>query len=804
MDNRSAGDGLEQSEFHPMVSIIVPVYNGANYMREAIDSALNQTYDNIEVIVINDGSRDGGKTERAALSYGDRIRYFSKHNGGVATALNLGIEKMKGEYFSWLSHDDIYAREKIAHEVEQLRGHSDRTAVVAEGCKIIDANGTYLYTSNISDRYESKQLENGLFCLLYGGINACATLIHKSHFKRVGKFDPSLRTTQDFDLLFRILRGQKILFLETSNVFSRTHAEQGSKAQLEHHIGECGTLWIQMMTELSDGEKSEINGSPYLFYRKIWEFLSTERNYPKASGFAHRRMLAEGMKEYESSGNPEFLTMIAYECRTSVSEIERSILPNRNGDRKKLRVFFQIGFRGEKGGLNKAVIQMANMLSDTYDVYLGNWGGDQQGGYKTGENVTEVMFDMPEGRIESYIELLTLLQIDVYIFSYCYAYQWLPIFEALKTAGIRSIAWSHEDYFLPLWRENLWRGLSGRCKYLPIADAVIWLNRNSLSLYRARFENGVCIPNQIPEGCAGTYDRNRQTGKGEKKLLAIGRFDDGRKGLGDLLKAFAVIRESHEDAELYIVGTCDLQLPLDQASGLTCGEFIEKAGFNENCLHITGWVENIADYYNMGALHVMPSYYEGFGLVVLEAAANGVPTVAYDGSGMADIISNGFDGILVEWGNWQEMAKQISECLDKPEKISAMRENIPALLGKYSREAIVAQWRELIDTITEENDEKKRVYFSRWDFQSIGHADLKRVVTEYENTIIKVHTKGMQVIREEYEVEIGYCELAKNTWREECLAMQQSLSWRITKPLRWLKNILKTGRTNTAMKKVEH
>ena len=92
----------------PLVSIVIPVYNGASYLREAIDSALAQTYSDVEVIVVNDGSTDGGKTRDIASSFGDRIRYIEKVNGGVATALNLGIREMCGKFFSWLSHDDVY------------------------------------------------------------------------------------------------------------------------------------------------------------------------------------------------------------------------------------------------------------------------------------------------------------------------------------------------------------------------------------------------------------------------------------------------------------------------------------------------------------------------------------------------------------------------------------------------------------------------------------------------------------------------------------------------------------------------
>ena len=106
----------------PLITILIPVYNGANYLREAIDSALGQTYENCEVIVVNDGSMDGGQTRRIAQSYGTRIRYFEKPNGGVAQALNFGVQQMRGEYFSWLSHDDVLCPAKIEQEWTALKG----------------------------------------------------------------------------------------------------------------------------------------------------------------------------------------------------------------------------------------------------------------------------------------------------------------------------------------------------------------------------------------------------------------------------------------------------------------------------------------------------------------------------------------------------------------------------------------------------------------------------------------------------------------------------------------------------------
>ena len=75
----------QQKKFEPLVSIVIPVYNGSNFLREAIDSALDQTYSNTEVIVVNDGSNDDGATERIALEYSDRIRYFFKFRNWLFT-----------------------------------------------------------------------------------------------------------------------------------------------------------------------------------------------------------------------------------------------------------------------------------------------------------------------------------------------------------------------------------------------------------------------------------------------------------------------------------------------------------------------------------------------------------------------------------------------------------------------------------------------------------------------------------------------------------------------------------------------
>lgn len=213
----------------PKVSIIIPVYNGSNYLREAIDSALNQTYNNIEIIVINDGSNDEGSTREIALSYGERIRYFEKENGGVASALNLGIKLMNGEYFSWLSHDDIYLPQKIEKEIQELKRAGDMYSPVNCGWTIFSmTDGSCIDKLSSTGIYDYSYYESGILSVLMGLIDGCALLFHKSLFDKYGLFDEKLLTSQDYAKWFEMFRDKKIVYIDETLAKYRVHVNQTS------------------------------------------------------------------------------------------------------------------------------------------------------------------------------------------------------------------------------------------------------------------------------------------------------------------------------------------------------------------------------------------------------------------------------------------------------------------------------------------------------------------------------------------------------------------------------------------------
>lgn len=255
--------------YSPLVSIVIPVYNGSNFLGEAIDSALSQTYANIEVVVVNDGSSDDGETERVALSYGDKIRYFSKENGGSSSALNCGIKNMNGEWFSWLSHDDLYYPTKVEEQVKVLRKlyaayeNEDclRNNVLFTACEFVNENGTTLRCD--SDKFIS-EMSSALKTMLGNEylvaeptryiFHGCGCLVHKSVFDKVGAFDEKLRLLNDVDLWYRIYTGgYKIQYVPLVLVKGRVHAKQVSRSiGYSYHNPEQDMVWNRSLDWLKD------------------------------------------------------------------------------------------------------------------------------------------------------------------------------------------------------------------------------------------------------------------------------------------------------------------------------------------------------------------------------------------------------------------------------------------------------------------------------------------------------------------------------------------------------------------------
>lgn len=291
--------------YAPKISIVIPAYNASNYLAEAIDSALAQTYSNVEIIVVNDGSQDNGATEQVALSYGDRIRYFHKENGGSSSALNMGIANMTGEWFSWLSHDDLYVPEKLEKQIaymnelgiaqENLSKH-----IFFAASDLIDAKGkTIRKTSLKNAAQKADKIRNNPhtgYLIAEPTVyifNGCSCLIHKKAFADVGNFNEMLRLINDADMWYRLFAARyKVHYIPVSLVKGRVHGAQVSKSiGYSYHNPEQDMYWNRSLDWLIEHYPQE-DELFFLFGRNA--YLKT-RYAEGDRAFAHLKM-REGRK----------------------------------------------------------------------------------------------------------------------------------------------------------------------------------------------------------------------------------------------------------------------------------------------------------------------------------------------------------------------------------------------------------------------------------------------------------------------------------------------------------------------------
>lgn len=254
----------------PKVTIAIPVYNGSNYLAEAIDSALGQTYGNLEVLVVNDGSRDGGATERVAMSYGDRIRYISQENTGVGGAMNAAIAHASGDLFSWLSHDDIFLPEKTTEQVEAYLYLGNPDVSLFSDYFLIDGSGAVFQEVRFP---QEEFMDTPSIALLRGKVNGCTLMIPTRVLREVGPFDSALKHVQDYDLWNRIQQKYDFIHLPRTLIKYRVHTDQDSKKP--DAIVEGNALWIRMAESRSELERVQISGSEKKYFADLAGFLET-------------------------------------------------------------------------------------------------------------------------------------------------------------------------------------------------------------------------------------------------------------------------------------------------------------------------------------------------------------------------------------------------------------------------------------------------------------------------------------------------------------------------------------------------
>ena len=271
----------------PRVSVVIPVYNGSNFLGEAIDSALAQTWPDVEVIVVDDGSDDGGATAGIARSYGDRIRYLRTDHGGVSSALNAGIRAMTGQYFAWLSHDDVYHPSKLERQLAALEGHGPDAIAYSD----------YELVGPDLKRIKRKILPDvppagfRLWLMADSALHGCTVLVPRASLESE-LFDERLSTTQDYDMWFRLARHHRFVRVPEILLQYRIHGRQESWMN-PRRVEEGNRLLIGFLDAMSPADvRAATDESPSMVYLRAAARFKW-RGYADAAALALERSRRE-------------------------------------------------------------------------------------------------------------------------------------------------------------------------------------------------------------------------------------------------------------------------------------------------------------------------------------------------------------------------------------------------------------------------------------------------------------------------------------------------------------------------------
>ncbi|MGA1840026.1 MAG: glycosyltransferase family 2 protein [bacterium] len=202
----------------PKVSIILPTYNGADYIHESIGSCLNQTYKNLELIIVDDGSTDG--TDKIVNDYKDnRINVIkNKNNKGLPNALNIGFSQASGDFLTWTSDDNMYDKEAIEKMLHFL---------IEKKCSFVYCN-YYKFTDP-----ESRSIVNlpEKVCLETGNMIGPCFMYSRKVMESIGEYDPVTELAEDYDFWIRVAKVFSMEHISEPLYFFRVHGESLSKSK---------------------------------------------------------------------------------------------------------------------------------------------------------------------------------------------------------------------------------------------------------------------------------------------------------------------------------------------------------------------------------------------------------------------------------------------------------------------------------------------------------------------------------------------------------------------------------------------
>lgn len=211
-----------------LVSIVLPVYNGERFLAESIDSIIAQTYQNWELIIIDDCSSDNSsKIAKNYVAKDNRIKYYrNEQNIKLPRSLNKGFSLAKGDYLTWTSDDNIYLPEAISRMVSAIEDH--HVEFVFASCRVINENGECVDVWTAPDEYQS--------AILYGNCVGACFLYTRNVYDIIGEYDINKFLVEDYDYWLRIFSRFKVFHIDDYLYKYRWHDQSLTSTEKQDSI----------------------------------------------------------------------------------------------------------------------------------------------------------------------------------------------------------------------------------------------------------------------------------------------------------------------------------------------------------------------------------------------------------------------------------------------------------------------------------------------------------------------------------------------------------------------------------------
>ena len=263
----------------PEVSVIIPAYNAMAYLPQTVQSVLEQTFIDFEVIIVDDGSTD--ETAQWSATHSDaRVKLFSQSNQGASVARNAGIVQATGKYIALLDADDLWTSDKLEKQVRCMETDSN-VGLVHCWINFIDDQGKI--TGSMKTHGKGEVWSQ---VAVYNPVRCCSTpLVRRECFDKVGVFDSTLRSSDDWDMWIRIAAEYPFAVLDEPLVYYRQHPENGSKdyaARLPNYLLTIEKAFRSAPPELQHLKNRSLG---HVHLHVAWRALLFAKNYKEAARY---------------------------------------------------------------------------------------------------------------------------------------------------------------------------------------------------------------------------------------------------------------------------------------------------------------------------------------------------------------------------------------------------------------------------------------------------------------------------------------------------------------------------------------